>query len=106
MSETAHQKTIAARQLSLRQESGNIVSVDVLIGRPEYEEASDAYVCTCTIVGLGENVVKSTKGEDSVQALFLALQYIGTVLEYYRDAKGHKLWWLDEQNRDLGFPPI
>lgn len=60
------------------------------------------YECPYQITGLGRDAVHYICGLDSMQALVLCLQFIGTELE--RQKREMKLTWVGERN--LGFPKL
>lgn len=92
---------IATRTLTLAKKG----SVKVTIGKPEKFPDGGDYYCPYQITGIGSGKIKYAGGVDSVQALFLALQNIGTDLYTSDEAKSGSLKWLDtEPHADLGFP--
>lgn len=89
-----HDQVIAKRTLSLRgHPRGEIV---VTLFRPEPDQ--NDYRCEFEIDGTRGY----SMGVDEMQALFLALQHIGTRLYTSAYFKAGKLMWLDQRN--LGFP--
>ena len=76
--------------------------VTVLIGQPKPD--GDDYRCEFQIIGLSDGKTRSSHGMglDSMQALILTLQLIGTGLYTSDLAKAGRLNW--EGSRNLGFP--
>lgn len=89
---------IAQRELSL----SGAANVSVLIGKPEVFPDGNGCYCPVQIVGLGEQRVSSPMGQDTMQALVLALEFVGTSLYTSSAWKSGRLTWLG--NRNLGFP--
>ena len=89
---------IAQRELSVPTKA----TVSVVIGKPEPYPDGNGYYCPYQILGLGEQKIRSAGGQDTVQALILALRAIGVVLYTSREAKEGLLTW--NGNADLGFP--
>jgi hypothetical protein len=79
--------------------------VSVEIGKPEPFPDGNGCYCPFRITGLGYDLVRYAGGEDTVQALLLALQRIGTALYTSPEAKAGALSWACASSaRDLGFP--
>lgn len=89
---------IATRSLKLAGETPREVTVS--IKRPVPDDGS--YKCEYQIVGIGSGKVRYAMGEDSMQALVLALQTIGADLYTSDAAKEGRLSWFGSPN--LGFP--
>jgi len=89
---------IATRSLKLIGETTREVTVG--IKRPVPDDGP--YRCEYQIVGIGSGKVRYAMGEDSMQALLLALQFIGTDLYTSDEAKAGRLTWFGSPN--LGFP--
>ena len=80
--------------------------VDIYIWRPVEDIAPEgsAFRCDCQIVGLGDEEAKAIFGVDAVQALTLALQWLGTILyDSPAFAAGDLTFFGD---RELGLPTI
>ena len=76
--------------------------VRVLIGIPrEIPESTDVY-CPYQIVGLLGGTVRYTEGVDAAQAIYLAMEAIGTTLAATPEARSGRLTWYGETA--LGFP--
>lgn len=89
---------IAKRELLL---SGG-ATVSVVIGKPESFPDGNGCYCPFQIVGLGNQKVRCAMGQDTVQALTLALSAIGAVLYTTSEWKSGLL--TSNIGRDLGFP--
>lgn len=89
---------IAMRSLELAGETPAEVTVG--IKRPVPDDGP--YKCEYQIVGIGSGKIRYAMGEDSMQALMLALQTIGTDLYTSGASKEGRLTWLGSPN--LGFP--
>jgi hypothetical protein len=89
---------ITQRELSLAQKT----KVSVCIGKPEPFPDGNGYYCPYQIIGLGDQKVQYAGGEDTVQALTLALKSVGALLYTSAEAKTGLLSWND--GGDLGFP--
>jgi hypothetical protein len=89
---------IAMRNLGLAGETPGEVTVG--IKRPVPDDGP--YKCEYQIVGMGSGKVRYAMGEDSMQALVLALQTIGADLYTSEAAKEGRLTWFGSRN--LGFP--
>ena len=89
---------IATREFSLAGE----VPVSVIIGKPEPFPDGHGYYCPYQILGMGDQQVRYAPGEDTVQALILALERIGTDLYRSPEAKAGLLTF--NGSRDLDFP--
>ncbi|WP_425460680.1 DUF6968 family protein [Leptospira gomenensis] len=61
------------------------------------------WYCPFQISGIGSDKIKVTHGIDSIQALLLAIQIIGTILVvHFQNSNPGKLTWLNQEQ--LGFP--
>lgn len=89
---------IAMRSLELSGETPGKVTVG--ISRPVSDNGP--YKCEYQILGIGSGKVRYAMGEDSMQALVLALELIGAHLYTSSAAKEGRLTWFG--SRDLGFP--
>ena len=77
-------------------------TVRVSIGMPRLYDTGPSYFCPIEIIGPITNTRKRAGGVDPVQALYLALQLIGTDLLFTPERKAGQLSWLGQM--DLGFP--
>ena len=89
---------IAIRELEL--DHNQIITIK--IGKPEIYPEANHYYCPYQILGIGKESIRFACGEDSVQALLLALSKIGIELYTSDEATSGKLSWLGMN--DLGFP--
>ncbi len=76
--------------------------VTVSIGKPEKFPGSDHFYCPYLISGISGESISYAGGVDDLQALYLALNKIGTYLYTSEQAKAGQLLWNGEKN--LGFP--
>jgi hypothetical protein len=81
---------------------GRRKSVRVLIGTPKPIPDSCDFFCPYQVVGLGDETVRYTEGVDAAQAIYLAMESVGTWLAATPEARAGRLTWYDE--RALGFP--
>jgi hypothetical protein len=92
---------IASRELDLFEKP----RVSIEIGKPEAFPQGGGYYCPYLISGLGDGAVRHAGGEDSVQALELALKKIGATLYTTPEARAGLLTWDCARTAgDLGFP--
>ena len=79
--------------------------VTVTIGKPRKFRNESDYYCPFQIMGIGDEQVRYSGGVDTVQALQLALEQIGTRLYSSEEARTGKLSWDGGSTKgDLGFP--
>ena len=71
----------------------------VKLGRPVKFDGSPGYRCPIQIKGIGDEIVRFAAGEDSMQAIHLAIKMIGT--ELFLRHKDYQFSWLDQP--DAGF---
>jgi hypothetical protein len=90
---------IATRSIALL---GDTQAVTVTIGTPQAFSDGKDYYCPYQIIGIGDERIRYASGVDTIQALFLALKKIGSVLHSSDPARAGSLTWLG--NSDLGFP--
>jgi hypothetical protein len=76
--------------------------VEVLIGTPSGIPGSSDCFCRYQIVGLGDATVRYAEGVDAAQAIYLAMEAVGTTLAATPEASTGRLTWYGE--RALGFP--
>jgi len=99
------QDQIAERSLVLVADDGSTEEVLVRIGRPYLFPGSDEYIWAYEIVGGGIQEGRFGAGEDSVGALVMCLQFIGTRVHVLRDRFGGRLNWpAGPDDPDCGFP--
>ena len=92
---------LAERTLDLATSDG-AREVRVLIGVPLPIPRSVDFYCTYQIVGLSDEGVRYVEGVDGAQAVYLAMEAVGTLLAATAEARSGKLTWYGE--RTLGFP--
>ena len=94
-------EVIATRQLCLMDESNREISVK--IGKPQLSEHND-YFCPIQVTGIGEERVHGVYGVDSVQALELAMRYLGSELQRLNTQHQGRIRWGDAPKGWFGFP--
>ena len=90
---------IAERVLKARK-AGQSFTTTVRLGRPVKSPDGSHYCCPYQVLGVGDDVVRSSAGEDSMQALELAFKMVGA--ELYGRHNDIEFTWLGKTN--LGFP--
>ena len=97
-------EAVAERRLEFRTPSG-AREILVRLGRPLPDpEPGGQWVCPVELAGSPVGGVRAAHGEDSMQALLLALQLIDIELRHLRRATGATLTWLESE--DVGFPNL
>jgi hypothetical protein len=92
---------LAERILDLETSAGRR-HVTVRIGIPRaIPDCTDMY-CPYQIVGLLDGAVRYTEGVDAAQAIYLAMEAVGTALAATPEARSGRLTWYGETA--LGFP--
>jgi hypothetical protein len=94
-------KVLAERTLDLATAEGQRV-IRVLIGMPRPIPKSPDFFCPYQIVGLADEAVRYAEGVDAAQAMYLAMEAVGTSLAGTAEARSGRLTWYGE--RALGFP--
>jgi hypothetical protein len=94
-------KVLAERILEL-DAAGDRRKVRVLLGQPRTMPGSHDFFCPYQVVGLGDEVVRYAGGVDAAQAIYLAMEAVGTALAATREALSGALTWYGEPA--LGFP--
>ena len=97
----AHLETVAERLLELVSKDGSVEVVMVRIGKPQHTSDHN-WACTYQIMGETIERTQATYGEDSMQALLLALSVIRVEMEVEARATGRSLAWIGE--KDIGLP--
>jgi Domain of unknown function (DUF6968) len=95
-------RVIAERRLRFVQSRRSVRIVSVRFGRPVQSrkpERGDPWWCPVEVVGLGKRSLRAIAGEDSVQALVLALEFVTNVLPVEAQRAGGHLEWLGERER-------
>ena len=91
---------IAERTLSVDRPGRRSAVVRVKFGRPvRGPQRGDPWWCPVQISGLGKREMEKVPGEDSLQALTLALEHVSRVLPFEADRVGVRLQWLGERER-------
>jgi hypothetical protein len=91
----------ATRRLAL---SGKY-TVTAKIGKPRKSKREPCYYCPYQIKGIGAEKIRRAYGEDSMQALILALQCVAVYLYISAEYRAGILrQFPDDESRDLGFP--
>jgi hypothetical protein len=76
--------------------------VRVLIGAPTPIPESPDFYCTYQVVGLADATVRYTEGVDGAQAMYLAMEAVGSLLASTHEWRSGRLTWYGEAS--LGFP--
>ena len=92
-------KVIAERRIDL---DGGSREIRVLIGAPRPIPGSTDCFCPYQVVGLADETVRYTEGVDGAQAIYLAMEAVGTALASSAEGRAGRLSWYGE--RALGFP--
>ncbi|MGI9101470.1 MAG: DUF6968 family protein [Terriglobales bacterium] len=98
-------EVIAERELTAVVD-GKTVRVQVRIGKP-FAAKEGEFLCPYQIIGIGitgigNGPVRAIAGLDSMQALYLTLQFIGSMLKH--DQRTMKIRWNSDTN--LGLPSL
>jgi hypothetical protein len=91
---------IAERTLKLERPGRRATAVRVKFGRPvraPRPERGDPWWCPVEISGLGKRRLERVPGEDSLQALILAMEFVCRVLPVEAARAGARLEWLGER---------
>ena len=91
---------IAERRLRLVRRRKPTRSVRIRFGRPlraPRAQRKDPWWCTVEITGLGGRRLRSIAGEDSLQALVLAFQFVTLTLPVEAERAGGRIEWLGER---------
>lgn len=91
---------VIAERVLEASKGGRSIKAMVRIGRPVQCFEGPSYLCPYQIAGIGDDVVRSAAGEDSVQSIDLALKMLGS--ELYLRYKEFTFTWLGQS--DIGFP--
>jgi len=92
---------IAERKLSLVLEDGSSRTIVVKIGKPLRVPGPDVYRCHFQFVGFDHDKIPYAEGDDSMQAIILALTKIASHLYTSVEFKSMRLTSMGERN--LGF---
>lgn len=91
---------IAERTLTLERPGRRSTVVRVRVGRPvraPRPERGDPWWCPVQISGLGPRQLEKVAGEDSLQALTLALEFLARILPVEAERAGARIQWLGER---------
>jgi hypothetical protein len=91
---------IAERTLRVERPGRRATAARVKFGRPvraPRPERGDPWWCPVEISGLGKRRLEKVAGEDSLQALTLAFEFVSRVLPVEADQTGARLQWLGER---------
>ena len=91
---------IAERRVRLERPGRRATRVRVRFGFPvraPRPERGDPWWCPVQIAGLGKRHLENIPGEDSLQALILALEFASLILPDEADRAGGHLQWLGER---------
>ena len=94
-------QVLAERVLDLEGDAGRRV-VTVLIGVPRNIPSSPDFFCPYQVLGLADPAVRYAEGVDGAQAVYLAMEAVGTRLAATPEAREGRLTWYGEPA--LGFP--
>jgi len=94
-------QVLAERTLDL-DVGGRRRAVTVLIGTPRPLPGSTDCFCAYQIRGLSDETVRYAGGVDAAQALYLAMEAVGTYLSSTPESRSGRLTWYGESA--LGFP--
>jgi hypothetical protein len=94
-------EVIATRKLYLVDELSR--EIVVKIGKPQPSEHND-YRCPIQVTGIGEECVYGIVGADSVQALELAMRFLGSELQRLNTQHQGRIRWGDAPKGWFGFP--
>jgi hypothetical protein len=95
-------KAVAERRLRLVGPRRRAAIVTVRFGRPVRSprpERGDPWWCPVEIEGLGKTRLNPIAGEDSLQALVLALEFVTQLLPLEAARAGGQIEWLGERER-------
>ena len=76
--------------------------VTVLIGAPRRSPETKDFCCPYQILGLGDGTVRYAEGVDEAQAIYIAMEAVGTLLSATEEARTGRLTWYGEPAH--GFP--
>lgn len=92
---------VATLQLVEVSPNGQRVPAKVQIGKP-FREANGSWACPI-LIATGDERIRHIRGEDSMQALSLAVRFVGGTLQSARD-RGGRLPCQGEGSEDGDFP--
>lgn len=98
---TASVKSVIAERIgTLRLGDGTTKVVRVRVGKPTKRMGEEDYACGFQVLGLGAGEVRHIVGYDSVQAIELAIKFIG--YEIQKSVPCDAVW--EDAPENLGFP--
>ena len=95
-------RVIAERKLRFERSRQSARTVCVRFGQPvrsQEPQRNDPWWCPVEVIGLGKRSLRPIAGEDSLQALVLALEFVTNVLPIEAQRVGGHLEWLGERER-------
>ena len=95
---------IATRKLYRLDDPG--AAIIIKFGKPQRTPGHDDFFCPTQIVGIGDERVESTYGIDAVQALQLAMKWMGASLVRLNAEVGNTLRWEGDENGSYGLPTL
>lgn len=95
-------EVIAERELSLILDDGSVATIVVKIGKPVRISGPEVYRCYFQFLGFDNDKIRYAEGDDSMQAIILALTKIASHLYTSAEFRSMRLTSLGERN--LGFP--
>ena len=94
-------EVIATRQLNVVDEPNT--EIVVKIGKPQPTGHND-YCCPIQVTGIGKEYVHGIVGIDSVQAIELAMRFLGSELQHLNTQHQGRIRWRDAPTGWFGFP--
>lgn len=97
-------EVIAERRLWFRRKGDRSRTVRICLGRPvraPRARTEDPWICPVEIRGLGTRRFQAVPGEDSLQALVLALRYVEMTLRRQGRKAGGRIEWAGDGERPV-----
>ncbi|MDX6383504.1 MAG: hypothetical protein QOK48_1077 [Blastocatellia bacterium] len=95
---------VASRSYRLVDEDNNERAVSVLVGKPQRARDANEYQCPFQLIGIGNQIIQSARGHDSIQALQAAFILISASINHLSNEFGRELIWDGGRKGELGFP--
>lgn len=92
---------LATRTFEL-EDAGVVHPVTVLIGTPRRIPGGADFYCPYQVIGLGDETIRRVEGVDEAQAIYIAMEAVGTRLAMTEEARAGRLTWYGQTS--LGFP--
>lgn len=92
---------IASRIVILHKLTGEEIEYEFQVGRPYFEEGKNWW-CPVVIIGPQSDKVHPIAGEDSLQSLNLALNFLGQRIKSLEKSLGGKFLWEKGKSFELG----